>query len=490
MARGKVIHNLEVENVPAPKQFTYAIDETKCKNCVLWETSTAGHVRRSGVYGRGTGKSALWIYGEDLRNEDVKQGLPIVGDAGKLLSRLLNEVGLSEGDCFITNVVRCRPPSDRAPYAIEYKACMETHAKLDVPATPPKLILLLGALPLKVVLNKQKITENRGILFDCPMFECKDLATYHPGKVFYDPNEYDTVKADFQKARDFILENQTAELPKIHKEFICSKERFLSWMKILANSEIKERYADIETTGLSFFNNEISSMAFTTEIAGELYGIGFLLKPPLEWAMKYVWEKTVADQKALGIETFSIPEPEIVLEAKKKADAYWYADLNDPDIRAALQEVLNYPIDFHRGLFDVPWFWHRGLDLNFGIDTMDMHVLINENSTHGLKFLLTIYNSEAAGYQLKILEEMGDTGNHCEAAPENLIDYNIDDTYHGFILKKKFFPMMEKEGMTNFFHTLQMPLERTLTKMSLSRFYDGPWRHHRSIQKVSRTDNP
>lgn len=146
MARGKVIHNLEVENVPAPKQFTYAIDETKCKNCVLWETSTAGHVRRSGVYGRGTGKSALWIYGEDLRNEDVKQGLPIVGDAGKLLSRLLNEVGLSEGDCFITNVVRCRPPSDRAPYAIEYKACMETHAKLDVPATPPKLILLLVLL--------------------------------------------------------------------------------------------------------------------------------------------------------------------------------------------------------------------------------------------------------------------------------------------------------------------------------------------------------
>jgi DNA polymerase I-like protein with 3'-5' exonuclease and polymerase domains len=65
---------------------------------------------------------------------------------------------------------------------------------------------------------------------------------------------------------------------------------------------------------------------------------------------------------------------------------------------------------------------------------------------------------------------MGETGTHAEAAPENLIDYNIDDTYHGFILKKKFTPMMEKEGMTNFFHTLQMPLERTLTKMSYRGF--------------------
>jgi hypothetical protein len=124
-----------VENVPAPKQFTYAIDETKCRNCVLWETSTSGHVRRSAVYGRGSGSSGLWIYGEDLRAEDVKQGLPIVGDAGKLLSRLLNEVGLSEERCFITNVVRCRPPHDRATYAVEYKACMETHSKLDQPVT-------------------------------------------------------------------------------------------------------------------------------------------------------------------------------------------------------------------------------------------------------------------------------------------------------------------------------------------------------------------
>ena len=60
---------------------------------------------------------------------------------------------------------------------------MEDHATLDVPKTPPKLIVLLGQLPLKAILGKDKITENRGIFFDCPKFNCGAIATYNPGKV-------------------------------------------------------------------------------------------------------------------------------------------------------------------------------------------------------------------------------------------------------------------------------------------------------------------
>lgn len=205
--------------------------------------------------------------------------MPLTGDSGRLLSRLFEEVGLSEQEAFITNVVRCRPINDRAAYAAEYKVCMENHARLDVPKTSPKLILLLGALPLKTVLGLQKITENRGIIFECPMFDCWAMATFHPGKVLREPNMYDTLKADFQKARDFILDNQTTSLPKIHKELIASKERFLAWMNILANPAITERAGDIETTGLNFWKDEVASMAFTTEIDGEMYGIGFLTNP-------------------------------------------------------------------------------------------------------------------------------------------------------------------------------------------------------------------
>lgn len=119
--------------------------------------------------------------------------MPLAGDAGKLLTRILNEVGLSEHEAFITNVVRCRPQNDRAAYAAEYKACMANHAMRDVPdgslsTNPPKLIVLLGALPLRTILGLQKITENRGIIFDCPMFGCKAMATFAPGKVLREPN--------------------------------------------------------------------------------------------------------------------------------------------------------------------------------------------------------------------------------------------------------------------------------------------------------------
>jgi hypothetical protein len=75
-------------------------------------------------------------------------------------------------------------------------------------------------------------------------------------------------------------------------------------------------------------------MAFTTEIAGELYGVAFLLKPPMEWAMKQVWDTMKANAKEALVEEFSIPEAELVYLATQKANAYWYADLNDPEIRA------------------------------------------------------------------------------------------------------------------------------------------------------------
>ena len=75
------------------------------------------------MYGRGTGKSGLWIYGESPRESDIKLGLPFTGESGSLLSTILKEVGIDERDTFITNVLRCRPPKDRHPYAVEYKAC-------------------------------------------------------------------------------------------------------------------------------------------------------------------------------------------------------------------------------------------------------------------------------------------------------------------------------------------------------------------------------
>ena len=203
-------------------------------------------------------------------------------------------------------------------------------------------------------------------------------------------------------------------------------------------------------------------LALVTEIGDEMHGIGFLTRDPVLSMDPEPTLETHGESFA-----YYLAQWEQDFKSRKQ---WWHADLNDPEIRAALQKVLNFPIDFHRSLFDVPWFWHRGFNLNCGVDTMDQHLMINENTPHNLKFLVTIYNAEGAGYQLKINESTGGGANLHKAPPATLLEYNVDDVYHGFQLKKKFTPLVKKEKMENFFRDLQMPLERALTRMSYRGF--------------------
>lgn len=407
----------------------FVVDEVKCKECPLWETSYTAQVRRSGVYGIGSGRSGLWIYGENLNASDVFNGFPFSGESGDLLRSILGDVGLREDDLFLTASVRCKPEGAKKPKADHIKACMKTHALKDVPKTPPKLIVTLGSIALKAVLNLDKVTERRGVLHDHPEFNCKVLPTFHPKAILNDPRKYDTVKEDFIKAREFITE-QTEKAPKIHREFINSKESYLRWMKILANGDlIQERYCDTETTGLIFFKDIFASISFAVQVDGEIYAIAFL----------------------------TIPK-----------DGWWHADLTDPEIHEALQQVLIYPIDFHNGLFDIKFFWQNGFEVNFGDDTTDMHLMIDENSPHNLQYLISIYNKFAGAehHKKEFAELEFEKGEFYKAKPELLLDINIDDTAHGFILKKKFLPLMKAEGTYEFYNRLQMPFKRMLTRMS------------------------
>ena len=81
----------------------FIIDEVKCRECPLWETSYTDQVRRAGFYGRGTGKNGLWFYGEAYGANEILQGMPFVGDAGNILSSILREIGVEERDCYICN---------------------------------------------------------------------------------------------------------------------------------------------------------------------------------------------------------------------------------------------------------------------------------------------------------------------------------------------------------------------------------------------------
>ena len=89
-----------------------------CMNCSL------GAGRTKFVFGCGSSKASLMFIGEGPGADEDAQGEPFVGRAGKLLTKMIQSIGIERSDVYITNVVKCRPPKNRNPEAIEVAACM------------------------------------------------------------------------------------------------------------------------------------------------------------------------------------------------------------------------------------------------------------------------------------------------------------------------------------------------------------------------------
>lgn len=152
--------------------------EKQIRGCTLCNLS---QTRTNSVPGSGNYQAKLMIIGEAPgRNEDL-QGLPFVGQAGKLLEQMLNEINIKREDVFITNIVKCRPPENRDPTEQEINLCKPYLFK-QIELINPKVILLLGKYSLKTILNLNlKISYLKGRVFiknDKYIF-----CTYHPAFV-------------------------------------------------------------------------------------------------------------------------------------------------------------------------------------------------------------------------------------------------------------------------------------------------------------------
>ncbi len=435
-----MVNEKEIQERLDSVEPVYAVDDVKCTACSLWKTSAAGNVRRAGVYGRGTGKSGLLVAGEALGKNEVLYGMPFVGDAGNLLSQMFREVGIVEDAAYIFNPVRCRPLNNKTPLVSEIRTCQENHASKDLPEHPPKVILLLGAVALRAILNMQKITERRGVFYDIEYegHSIKAIPTFHPANVLRKPELYETVKGDIGRVKEYLdsgqegVEKAASLLPPLKKEFINSESRFLEWMNYL--TQMPEEYFitnDLETTGLSFVKDIIVSSTFNfidpTNPNG-MYGLGFLTEPRPNW---------------------------------------WHADLKNPKIKEALSKVLlRTRMTFHNGDFDTKFWWKNGYYVANYFDTLDAHLLIDENSPQGLKFLVTRYFAEGAGYAQKINEAVGGGAHLADASTEMLLDYNIDDGYFTHLAQRTFKKLLIDDGRWPLFKSHAMPLKRTLTRMS------------------------
>lgn len=173
-----------------------------CRLCGLCEERT------NTVPGQGSRQPELMFVGEGPGADEDAQGLAFVGRAGKLLTKIIEAMGLTRDEVFIGNIVKCRPPGNRAPTPEEMQACMP-YLLEQIELLKPKVIVTLGATAAKGLLGATEgITKLRGKWQD---FEGIDtMPTYHPAYLLRNPNGKRPVWEDMQA----VLERLGKPVPK------------------------------------------------------------------------------------------------------------------------------------------------------------------------------------------------------------------------------------------------------------------------------------
>lgn len=167
-----------------------------CTRCKLHKART------NIVFGVGNPKAELVFVGEGPGRDEDEQGEPFVGRAGKLLTQMIEAMGLKRSDVYICNVVKCRPPENRLPEKDEIETCSPYLIRqLDV--IGPKVICCLGACSAQTLLKtNQGISRYRGEWFD--FRGSKLMATYHPAYLLRNPPAKSEVWKDLQKIMAYL----------------------------------------------------------------------------------------------------------------------------------------------------------------------------------------------------------------------------------------------------------------------------------------------
>jgi DNA polymerase len=166
-----------------------------CTCCPLHQTRT------NVVFGAGNADADLMFIGEAPGANEDRLGLPFVGQAGKLLDRLLVEIGLDRNDVFICNTIKCRPPDNRDPHPNEIEACND-YLRRQVDLIEPTVICTLGNFSTKLLR-----ADSAGISRLHGREEVRTIGPravrlyplYHPAAALYTPSMLEALRADFHR---------------------------------------------------------------------------------------------------------------------------------------------------------------------------------------------------------------------------------------------------------------------------------------------------
>jgi len=361
-------------------RWAYSRFHTPCENCPLHQRQDQGRVNSFGDFST----ARVVLVGEAPGREEVEQGRPFVGRAGRLLRQVLKEVGIKESEVVFTNVCRCRPPGNRTPTKKEIQCCMK-YLRSELEGFDG-LVVLLGATPLSAFLGRGTISSYRGYGFS--LGGKQFFVTYHPSyilrrgtsairKLFTDDLRKVRKWLDTEKQVPFVLINSTEEL-----------ERFLTTLP--AEGEFS---FDIETTGLSPFAHEakILSIAFSD-----------------------------------GSQSWVLP-----LEHQDSNFATSSEQIVDKLVHTFREKRIK--LMGHNAKFDLLWLRVLyGVDnLNLVFDTMvGNYLLVGNNAPQGLKNLAWYY-TDYGGY------EVLDTGSLIDYPLEQIAGYNAMDAFVTYLVAEK-----------------------------------------------------
>ena len=170
-----------------------------CRSCGLCETRT------NVVFGQGSEHAEVLFVGEGPGQSEDEQGLPFVGRSGQLLDKYLFAIDLDRSqNCYIANIVKCRPPKNRDPLPAESEACMPW-LREQFRLLRPKIVVCLGRIAAQRMIRQDfsvtrehgQIIEKSGILF---------MGTFHPAALLRDPRKKPETFEDLKRLQAKIRE--------------------------------------------------------------------------------------------------------------------------------------------------------------------------------------------------------------------------------------------------------------------------------------------
>jgi uracil-DNA glycosylase family 4 len=198
----------------------------QARDCVRCPELAA--TRKTVVFGAGNADADLMFIGEAPGASEDEQGVPFVGRAGKLLDKLLKEIGMARPDVFVANVLKCRPPGNRDPLPVEIENCQD-YLHRQVELIQPTVICTLGNFSTKLLRGDPAgITRLHGQpeVLALGRRAVRLYPIYHPAAALYTPRMLETLREDFMRLPELLAlgaPDQTqllevAELPEMPQE--------------------------------------------------------------------------------------------------------------------------------------------------------------------------------------------------------------------------------------------------------------------------------